>query len=160
MIATNLIASTPQEKTYSLEVRRLIRASRERVFRAWTDPADLRKWHAPKGLRPEELAVDVREGGTFEVHMIREAVPAGECYPELSIESGTYETVIPNELLVFTSRGDWNPGELTRVRVEFYDAPEGTEIVIKQTLFLTAGSRDGHSFGWTGSLDKLETIIT
>ena len=29
----------------SLEIKRVIGASIERVFRAWTDPEELKKWH-------------------------------------------------------------------------------------------------------------------
>lgn len=159
MTATNLGTPMLGEETYALEIRRLIRAPRERVFQAWTDPADLSRWHAPEGLRPETVEANAREGGSYQVRMRREMTRAGERYPELSIESGAYEIVVQNELLVFTSRGDWNPEEVTRVRVEFHDALEGTEIVIKQTLFRAEASRNGHGFGWNGALNKLEAIL-
>ena len=99
MSTTNAPPSLAEEQTYSLEIRRLIRASRERVFQAWTDPVDLAKWHAPEGLHPEKVAANGCEGGSYAFHMRRARTPAGERYPELSIKSGSYEVDIQNELL-------------------------------------------------------------
>lgn len=48
-----------------LELNRIIRAPRSAVWRAWTNPDELRQWFipAPTVLRVERL--DVRPGGGF-----------------------------------------------------------------------------------------------
>ena len=40
-------------------------APRDLVFRAWTDPDRLARWHAPRGCTIEYRAIDVRPGGSF-----------------------------------------------------------------------------------------------
>ena len=44
----------------SLEIKRFINAPRERVYRAWTDPAELQRWFGPEDVRTIKIAADVR----------------------------------------------------------------------------------------------------
>ena len=39
----------PTDTATSLTLTRVIRADREAVFRAWTDPAEMKKWFCPEG---------------------------------------------------------------------------------------------------------------
>ena len=39
-------------------------APREKVWKAWTDPAEMKKWWGPKGCQILQLKMDLREGGT------------------------------------------------------------------------------------------------
>lgn len=50
-----------------LEITRVFDAPRDRVWRAWTQPAAMARWLHPHGLRtPEEsVFVDLRVGGCF-----------------------------------------------------------------------------------------------
>ena len=40
-------------------------APRPRVWRAWTDPAELKQWFGPAGVTMPTCAMDLRPGGTF-----------------------------------------------------------------------------------------------
>src|SRR6202044_2664147 len=42
---------------------RVIAAPRDRVFQAWTDPAQIVQWFGPDGFKVESLECDVRAGG-------------------------------------------------------------------------------------------------
>lgn len=44
---------------------RVIAAPRERVFQAWTDPAQIVQWFGPDGFVVESLECDIRPGGRF-----------------------------------------------------------------------------------------------
>src|SRR3569623_1354206 len=44
-------------------ITRTFNASRERLWEAWTDPAQLAAWNGPKGSSGTTLAADVRSGG-------------------------------------------------------------------------------------------------
>ena len=46
-------------------VRRVIGAPRERVFRSWTDPEQLRRWWGPGAFTCPDAQVDLRTGGTY-----------------------------------------------------------------------------------------------
>jgi uncharacterized protein YndB with AHSA1/START domain len=49
----------------SLEIKRFINASRDRVYAAWTDPEQLKKWFGPENVKTRNLVADVRVGGQF-----------------------------------------------------------------------------------------------
>src|SRR5437016_11929072 len=52
-------------KNLSLEIKRLIKAPRERVYAAWTDAAQMKQWFGPENVQTRDLIVDPRVGGTF-----------------------------------------------------------------------------------------------
>ena len=45
-----IMAVNTADKT-SLEIKRFINAPRDRVYAAWTDPAQLKQWWGPEGVR-------------------------------------------------------------------------------------------------------------
>ena len=56
-------------------VRRVIAASRERVFRSWTEPEQLKQWWGPGGFSCPAAEVDLRPGGTYRLVMLAQAAP-------------------------------------------------------------------------------------
>lgn len=55
--------------TYDVHVDRIFAAPPDRVWRAWTDPADLRVWWGPQGFTCPRADVDARVGGRILVTM-------------------------------------------------------------------------------------------
>jgi len=49
----------------SLEIKRVIKAPRDRVYAAWTDPAQLRKWFGPENVQTRNIVAETRVGGKF-----------------------------------------------------------------------------------------------
>ena len=47
------------------EVSRVFDAPREQVWKAWTDPGELKKWWGPRGFKVHSCKVDLRPGGMF-----------------------------------------------------------------------------------------------
>ena len=47
----------------ALRLARLVPASPERVFRAWTEQAELERWWGPAGVRCRSASIDLRVGG-------------------------------------------------------------------------------------------------
>lgn len=46
----------------TLVIDRVLDASTERVFAAWTETAQLARWYGPEGMKAEILSNDVRSG--------------------------------------------------------------------------------------------------
>ena len=44
---------------------RVIAAPRDRVFQAFTDPDQIKRWFGPEGFKTETLEIDIREGGRW-----------------------------------------------------------------------------------------------
>lgn len=78
-----------------LVLTRLIDAPREKLYRAWTEPALLKQWIAPLPYTTPMAELDVRPGGT---NLIVMRGPDGQDMPN----RGVYLEVVPNERLVVT----------------------------------------------------------
>jgi uncharacterized protein YndB with AHSA1/START domain len=156
------LAAAAEAPAIMLSQTRIIRASRPRVYEAWTNPDVLKQWFGPEGMYCPNASLDVRVGGAYSM----ESQPTSEvlaadpaCANRGGVAAGTYTKVIPNELLQFTWRPSWNPGEESLVTVSLKDVAEGTEITIVHERFSSEGSRQGHAKGWAGCLDKLTQTL-
>lgn len=80
---------------HMLVLERIFDAPPEKVFQAWTDPAILPRWFAPRPFTTPMVDIDPRPGGKFNTTMRSED---GTEYPN----SGIYLEVTPNRKLVTT----------------------------------------------------------
>jgi uncharacterized protein YndB with AHSA1/START domain len=146
-----------------LELTRVIRASRAKVYEAWTRPEIMKKWHAPGDMNFVSATLDVREGGAYEVLTqgvicATEGMSEEERKRQVTVR-GEYRRVIPNELLQFTWTGSWAPTEISMVTVSLRDVEGGTEITLRHEQFATESSRDGHVLGWESMFGKLDAAL-
>ena len=74
-------------------IRRTFKASRERVYRAWTEPEQLQRWWAPPGFALGVHAREFRHGGRFHYSM---ATPDGH----LMWGRFHYRELVPSRLIV------------------------------------------------------------
>jgi len=148
-----MASSKPSTET-TLNLRRIFKTRREKVFRAWTDPEELKKWWGPEGYATPSAEVDLRVGGKYRLGMRK--LPNGEIF----YLSGTYREVRPPERLVYTWRWEAEPeyGE-TLVTVEFLQAGNSTEVVLTHEFFPTEKARDDHNRGWSSCLDRLAKLL-
>jgi uncharacterized protein YndB with AHSA1/START domain len=135
-----------------LNLRRVIRAPREAVFAAWTEPELLKRWWGPGPITCPEAHVDLREGGAYR---LANREPDGK----IVWISGTFERVRAPEELVYTWRVGEADDEPTLVRVKFLPHAEGTELLLTHERFAVEAVRDMHLQGWGGCIDKLEAML-
>src|SRR6476659_3798561 len=79
----------------SLEIKRVIKVPRGRVYAAWTDPAQLREWFGPENVQPRTLVAETRVGGKCRWDLTNSE---GE---EMTVR-GEYRELEPNRKIVFT----------------------------------------------------------
>jgi uncharacterized protein YndB with AHSA1/START domain len=137
--------------TPTLEVRRTIRAPRQRVFDAWTKAEELKRWHAPAPATVDTTEVDLRVGGTWRIHM-RGA--EGQDYHV----HGVYREIDPPQRLVYTWTWAHDPIDST-VTIEFHDLGDATEVVLRHDGLVTPKSRANHEHGWVGCFAKLGDCV-
>ena len=141
--------------TPALNIRRLLKAPRTRVFEAWTKAEAVRQWMGPLDVTVTEAQLDVREGGSFRIVMRQ---PGGDNF----IARGVFSEVRAPERLVYTWRWEEDDPALeheTSITVEFLERGEQTELVFRQEAFASTESRDRHEYGWTNCFDKLERML-
>ena len=135
-----------------VEIVRIIEAPREQVFRAWTDPDELRRWWGPGEFTCPEAEVDLRPGGRYRLVM---QPTAGEPF----VLAGTYREVEPPARLVYTWRWETGPaadGSESLVTVEFRDRGDHTELVLTHSEFPASHGPAPYRMGWEGGLVKFE----
>lgn len=138
---------TPNRKIrgpFSCTVPRTIKASPERVFRAWTDPEKARPWLSNGG----DLVLQPHRGGLFYLDMIY----GDHTYPHY----GRYLQVEANRLLEFTWMSQGTLGMESIVRVDFEAADGGTRVTLTHSGLPDEKNRADHEGGWKELLEWLE----
>src|SRR5437899_12678506 len=93
--------TTKSSDKLSLEIKRFINASPDRVYAAWTDPAQLKEWWGPERVRTRNLIADARVGGKYHWDLSN---PEGE---DMTV-FGEYRELVPGNKIVFTWQWDDN----------------------------------------------------
>lgn len=139
---------TKSTATDKIVLRRTYNALAERVFRAWTDPVELKRWYSPEdGWTVGEVEVDLRVGGRFRITF----GPPGEAP---YIEAGEYREVVRRKRLVFAvtvSRRGQVIHEESVCTVEFIDLGGRTEVVLTDQ----GPAAKEHTTGWQTALEHL-----
>ena len=154
VIDTQDVVAAPED--LRLELTRVIKAPRARVFDAWTRPEMIRLWFGPEGMKPAEVAADAKVDGTYSI----ELESCNDKPTRTARASGRYTKVNPYDLLQFTWEGNWVPGEKSLVTIHLRDVEGGTEIKLIHDRFNTKQSRDGHNAGWVACMDRLAANLS
>ena len=136
----------------SLEVRRTIRASAERLFEIWTQPQHLKRWWGPGPVLCVDAEVDLRVGGRYRI---------GNQMPDGTVLwiSGEFETIDPPRLLVYTWTVEGGTMPPERVTVHFEARGDVTDVIVLHERISDIPLRDQHIKGWEGCLDGLERYL-
>jgi uncharacterized protein YndB with AHSA1/START domain len=144
-----------------LVLTRIIDAPPEKVFRAWTDPEQMKQWFVPKPWTLSKVETDVRPGGHSVIVM---RSPEGQEFPNL----GVYLEVIPNRKIVFTDAYTqaWLPSEKPFFTGIITFEPEGSKT--KYTAIARhwnladkeAHEKMGFHEGWGKCADQLNELVS
>ncbi len=132
-----------------LQLTEFIAASREKVYKAWTDPEWLSRWFAPGEMTVPLAEVDARVGGQYRIQM------KNSKDDETFTTRGEYQELVPNEKLVFTWGWEGPDRHESLVTVELRDKDSGTEMVLIHERLANAESAKSHTEGWQGCLANL-----
>ncbi len=136
----------------ALIITRVVPASRQAVFDAWTTVESVQQWMCPEAMSVALAELDVRVGGAFRVDMLIDG--------ERSVHTGIYREVIPPEKLTFTWRSRNTHDRDTLVTVELRALGEKTELRIIQTLLPDEEAVRNHTRGWTQVLEHLAVHLS
>jgi uncharacterized protein YndB with AHSA1/START domain len=149
---------TDDTQTLDLVIERVLPATPEEVFDAYTDAEKQKIWFSILDEDPGivEIEVDLRVGG------IQTAV-WGPSRDELFRETQTFLEIDRPHRLVTSSTGSDPSGMEMTTRVEIDFLPEGndsTRMVVKQSGFPTPELRDFFaSMAWVGALDRITAYL-
>lgn len=143
-------------KESSLKLTRMFKVPRTRVFQAWTDPEDLKKWwQLGHGWKLTVADVDLRIGGKFRI-----GLTSTENASRHEV-TGTFREISAPERLVYTwtveSAG--SSREESIVTVEFLEKGAATEVVLRHDRLEAKDSRQDTYNGWLLVLDGLSRLL-
>lgn len=141
-----------EKNTVSLQ--RVITASPEKLFRAFSNPVAHASWLPPYGFVCEVHQMDFKEGGRFRMSFINFSTGNGHSF------GGEYLEIRPNELIRYSDRFDNPdlPGEMITT-VWLNKVSCGTELKIVQTGIPDAIPAEMCYLGWQESLEKLKKLV-
>ena len=141
-------------ETSTVTLHRVLRASPEKIYRAFLEPAALAKWIPPYGFTCEVHHLDARVGGTFRMSFTNFSTGNGNAF------GGDYLELVPNELLRYTDTFDDPnlPGEMT-VTVVLKQVMCGTDISITQAGIPAMIPVEMCYLGWQESLAQLANLV-
>lgn len=141
-------------ETNSVSFHRVIKASPEKVYRAFTDPLAMAAWLPPYGFLCTVHEMNVRPGGNFKMSFTNFTTGNSHSF------GGNYVELKPNEFLRYTDKFDDPnlPGEIT-TSVSLKKTSVGTELNIEQNGIPSVIPAEMCYLGWQDSLEKLIKLV-
>jgi uncharacterized protein YndB with AHSA1/START domain len=140
--------------TGTVNLHRVLRATPERVYRAFLEPDAIAKWLPPYGFTCHVHHMDPQTGGTHKMSFRNFSTGHSHSF------GGDYIELVPFEKIRYTDRFDDQnlPGEMT-VTVSLRQVSCGTELTITQEGVPEIIPVEMCYLGWQESLVQLARLV-
>ena len=145
---------TESASTSTIRLHRVLRATPERVYRAFLDSDALAKWLPPNGFTCKVHHLDAKVSGTYKMSFTNLTTGKSHSF------GGTYLELKPHERIRYTDKFD-DPnlaGEMTTT-ITLKKLSCGTELNIVQEGVPAAIPADACYLGWQESLISLAKLV-
>jgi len=140
--------------TNTVRLHRVLRASPEKVYRAFLDPDAMVKWLPPHGFTGKVHHMDARVGGSYKMSFTNFSTGQGHSF------GGEYLELLPNERIRNTDRfDDPNLPGVMQVTVSLTPVSCGTELAIVQEGIPEVIPLEACYLGWQESLTLLAQLV-
>ncbi len=138
----------------TVELHRVLKASPEKVYRAFTESNAIASWLPPYGFVCVIHNMEAKQGGTYKMSFINFSTGNGHSF------GGHYLELKPNEFLKYTDKfEDPNlPGEMI-TSIWLRKVSTGTDLKVIQEGIPSAIPVEACYLGWQESLDKLMRLV-
>ena len=138
----------------TIRLHRVLRATPERVYRAFIDPDAMVKWLPPNGFTAKVHQMDAKVGGSHRMSFTSFTTGKSHSF------GGKYLELVPGERLRYTDRFDDPnlPGEMT-VTVSLKKVSVGTELNVVQEGVPDLIPAEACYLGWQESLTLLAKLV-
>ena len=140
--------------TGTVRLHRVLRATPERVYRAFLDPDAMAKWLPPNGFTGKVHQIDARVGGSYKMSFTNFSTGQSHTF------GGNYLELVPHQRLLYTDRFDDPnlPGEM-KTMVTLAQVSCGTELNVVQEGIPAAIPTEACYLGWQESLTSLAMLV-
>lgn len=138
----------------SVTLHRVLKATPEKVYRAFIEPNALASWIPPYGFLCTVHSMEVKVGGKYKMSFTNFSTGNSHSF------GGEYLELKPNEFLKYTDQFDDPnlPGEMITT-VSLTKVSVGTEVKITQNGIPDVIPVEMCYLGWQESLDKLMKLV-
>ena len=140
--------------TGTIQLHRVLKASPERIYRAFLNADAMAKWLPPYGFTCKVEHMDVQVGGRFRMSFTNFTTGNSHAF------GGEYLELVPSQKISYTDKFDDPnlPGEM-QTTVTLRQVMCGTEIAIVQAGIPEAIPTEMCYFGWQESLAQLAKLV-
>jgi uncharacterized protein YndB with AHSA1/START domain len=140
--------------TNTVRLHRVIRATPERIYRAFLDADAMAKWLPPNGFTGKVHHMDAKVGGTWKMSFTNFTTGHSHAF------GGKYLELLPNERIRYTSRFDDPnlPGEM-QTAVSLAQTSCGIEMNVVQENIPGVIPVEACYLGWQESLTLLTKLV-
>lgn len=140
--------------TNTVKLHRVLTASPEKVFKAFTDADAMASWLPPYGFVCKVHHMDFKIGGTYNMSFTNFTTGHSHSF------GGEYVEIIANERIKYTGQFDDPnlPGQMITT-IELKRVICGTELMASQEGIPNAIPVEMCYLGWQESLDKLKRLV-
>jgi uncharacterized protein YndB with AHSA1/START domain len=138
----------------TIRLHRVLRATPERIYRAFLDAGAMAKWLPPHGFTGQVHHLDARVGGTYKMSFTNFTSGKSHSF------GGEYLELVPNERIVHTDTFDDPnlPGKMT-VTIALKKVLVGTDVTIVQDGVPDVIPAEACYLGWQESLVLLGQLV-
>jgi uncharacterized protein YndB with AHSA1/START domain len=138
----------------TIRLHRVLRATPERIYRAFLDPDAMVKWLPPNGFTAKVHQADARVGGSYRMSFRNFTTGKSHSF------GGRYLELTPNERLRYTDQFDDPnlPGEM-QTTVTLKKVSVGTELSVVQQGVPEVIPAEACYLGWQESLTLLAKLV-
>ena len=145
---------TKSASANTVRLHRVLRATPERVYRAFLDADALSKWLPPNGFTCKVHAMNAKVGDSFKMSFTNFGTGQSHSF------GGTYVDLTPHERIRYTEKFDDPnlPGEM-QTTITLKKVSCGTEVTIVQEGIPASIPADMCYLGWQESLVQLANLV-
>jgi len=138
----------------TIHLHRVLRATPERVYRAFLDSEAMVKWLPPNGFTGKVHHMDARVGGSYKMSFTNFTTGKSQSF------GGEYLELVPHERIRHTDRfDDSNLPGLMQVTISLKKVSCGTEVSITQEGVPDIIPAEACYLGWQESLALLAKLV-
>lgn len=140
--------------THTIRLHRVLRASPEKLYRAFTEADAMAKWLPPYGFTCKVHHLDARVGGSFRMSFTNFGSGSSHSF------GGEYLELTPHERIRYTDKfDDPNLPGVICVEVTLKKVLCGTELHVEQTGVPAVIPAEMCYLGWQESLAQLAWLV-
>lgn len=141
-------------KTNTIRLHRVLRATPQRIYKAFLDPDALVKWLPPNGFTGKVHKIDATVGGTYKMSFSNFSTGKSHSF------GGTYVELTPYERIRYTDKfDDPNLPGVMQTTISLKKVLVGTDIDIVQEGIPEVIPLEACYLGWQESLALLAKLV-